>query len=99
LPLLMGEFHSPKHLSLQRWIDSPVGFSYENEQHPRPRTQNEALIIMSKLYNNYDTQGMFPALHRTVVYPTMIEDLAEVLSTQTVEVEYHIERGVSVPDE
>lgn len=42
------------------------------------------------------TKEMLPALERAVGHPDMTEDLAEVLSTSVVEVEYCIERGVNV---
>lgn len=42
------------------------------------------------------TQQMLPALERAVQYPDMTEDLAAILSTPTVDAEYHIETGVNV---
>jgi hypothetical protein len=39
---------------------------------------------------------MLPALERAVEHEDMTEDLAEILSTPTVEVEYEIETGVNV---
>ena len=44
------------------------------------------------------TCQMLPALERVVEHPDMTEDLAEVLSTPMVEVEYRVERGVNVRD-
>jgi hypothetical protein len=44
------------------------------------------------------TTQMLPALGRAVEHPDMTEDLAEVLSTRMVEVEYRVERGVNVHD-
>lgn len=40
------------------------------------------------------TRQMFPALEKAVSHPDMTEDLAEVLSTPTVDVEYRVETGV-----
>ena len=45
------------------------------------------------------TTAMIPALRRAVEHPDMTEDLAAVLSTRAVEVEYRVERGVSVREE
>ena len=42
------------------------------------------------------TQQMLPALAEAADHPDMTEDLAEILSTRAVEVEYHVETGVSV---
>ena len=42
------------------------------------------------------TRQMLPALEKAVDHPDMTEDLAEVLSTPTVDVEYEIETGVNV---
>ena len=42
------------------------------------------------------TQAMLPALAEAVEHPDMTEELAEVLSTRAVEVEYRVERGVNV---
>lgn len=42
------------------------------------------------------TTEMLPALERAVEHPDMTEDLAEVLSTQAVTVEYEIETGLGV---
>ena len=42
------------------------------------------------------TQQMLPALAKAVEHPDMTEELAEVLSTPTVDVEYHVETGVHV---
>ena len=42
------------------------------------------------------TRQMLPALERAVEHEDMTEDLAEILSTPTVEVEYEIETGVNV---
>jgi hypothetical protein len=39
---------------------------------------------------------MLPALEKAVEHPDMTEDLAEILSTPTVEVEHEIETGVNV---
>lgn len=44
------------------------------------------------------TKQMLPALERAVEHPDMTEELAEVLSTRAVDVEYRVERGVSVCD-
>lgn len=44
------------------------------------------------------TQAMLPALTEAVEHPDMTEELAEILSTRAVEVEYRVERGVSVRD-
>ena len=41
------------------------------------------------------TRQMLPALEKTVEHPDMTEELAEVLSTPTVDVEYRVETGVS----
>jgi hypothetical protein len=45
------------------------------------------------------TKEMLPALQRAVEYPDMTEELADILSTRRVEVEYHVECGVAVCDE
>jgi hypothetical protein len=42
------------------------------------------------------TQQMLPALAKAVEHPDMTEDLAAILSTPTVNVEYRVETGVSV---
>lgn len=42
------------------------------------------------------TQTMLPALERAVEHPDMTEELAEILSTRVVEVEYHVETGVNI---
>ena len=42
------------------------------------------------------TRQMLPALQEAVEHPDMTEELAEVLSTRTVNVEYEIETGVTV---
>ena len=42
------------------------------------------------------TQAMLPALRRAVEHPDMTEELAEILSTRVVNVEYRVETGVSV---
>ena len=42
------------------------------------------------------TRQMLPALDRAVDHPDMTENLAEILSTPTVEVEYEIETDVNV---
>ena len=39
---------------------------------------------------------MLPALAKAVEHPDMTEELAEVLSTPTVDVEYQVETGVQV---
>ena len=39
---------------------------------------------------------MLPALAKAVEYPDMTEDLAAILSTPTVDVEYRVETGVNV---
>jgi hypothetical protein len=44
------------------------------------------------------TKEMLPALERAVEHPDMTEDLADVLSTSVVEVEYQVERDVNVHD-
>ena len=44
------------------------------------------------------TTKMLPALQEAVEHPDMTEDLAEVLSTSVVGVEYQVETGVSVHD-
>jgi hypothetical protein len=44
------------------------------------------------------TTKMLPALERAVEHPDMTEDLAEVLSTSVVEVEYEVSTGVNVRD-
>lgn len=45
------------------------------------------------------TRQMLPALAEAVEHPDMSEELAEILSTNAVEVEYRVERGVTVRDE
>ena len=42
------------------------------------------------------TQEMLPALEEAVEHPDMTEELAEVLSTKIVEVEYRVETGVNI---
>ena len=42
------------------------------------------------------TREMLPALERAVEHPDMTEELAEMLSTSTVNVEYRVETGVNV---
>jgi hypothetical protein len=42
------------------------------------------------------TEQMLPALEKAADHPDMTEDLAEVLSTPTVDVEYRVETGVNV---
>jgi len=42
------------------------------------------------------TRQMLPALAKAVDHPDMTEDLAEVLTTPTVDVEYRVETGVNV---
>lgn len=42
------------------------------------------------------TQAMLPALERAVDHEDMTEELAEVLSTRVVDVEYEISSGVNV---
>jgi hypothetical protein len=42
------------------------------------------------------TQAMLPALAKAVEHPDMAEDLAEILSTRAVDVEYEVEADVSV---
>jgi hypothetical protein len=42
------------------------------------------------------TQAMLPALAEAVEHPDMTEELAEILSTRAVEVEYHVETGVNI---
>jgi hypothetical protein len=42
------------------------------------------------------TQAMLPALAEAVDHPDMTEELADILSTRTVEVEYEISTDVSV---
>lgn len=44
------------------------------------------------------TKEMLPSLQRAVEHPDMTKDLAEILSTSVIEVEYHVERDVSVCD-
>ena len=39
---------------------------------------------------------MLPALKEAVEHPDMTEELAEILTTPTVDVEYQVETGVSV---
>ena len=42
------------------------------------------------------TQQMLPALAEAVDHPDMTEELAEVLSTRSVDIEYNVETGISV---
>jgi hypothetical protein len=42
------------------------------------------------------TQAMLPALERAVEHPDMTEELAEILSTRSVNIEYEIKTGVTV---
>ena len=42
------------------------------------------------------TQAMLPALHEAVEHEDMSEELAEILSTRVVDVEYEISTGVTV---
>lgn len=42
------------------------------------------------------TQAMLPALERAVEHPDMTEELAEILSTCSVDVEYRVETSVTV---
>ena len=42
------------------------------------------------------TRQMLPALAEAVEHPDMTEELAEILSTRSVDVEYHVETGVTV---
>jgi hypothetical protein len=42
------------------------------------------------------TRQMLPALEKAVEHPDMTEELAEILTTPTVDVEYQVETGVSV---
>jgi len=42
------------------------------------------------------TRQMLPALEKAAEHPDMTEDLAEILTTPTVDVEYQVETGVSV---
>lgn len=42
------------------------------------------------------TQAMLPALEQAVEHPDMTEELAEILSTRSVDVEYCVETGVNV---
>ena len=44
------------------------------------------------------TQAMLPALDEAVEYPDMTEELAEVLSTRAVNVEYEVSTAVNVRD-
>lgn len=44
------------------------------------------------------TRRMLGNLERAVEHPDMTEELAEILSTPEVEVEYRVERGVNVRD-
>jgi len=39
---------------------------------------------------------MLPALERAVEHPDMTEELAEILSIRSVDVEYRVETGVTV---
>lgn len=42
------------------------------------------------------TCQMLPALQKAVEHPHMTEELAEILSTRTIDIEYEIETGVTV---
>ena len=42
------------------------------------------------------TREMLPALERAVEHPDMTEELAEVLSTGVVNVEYRVETGIKI---
>ena len=42
------------------------------------------------------TQAMLPALREAVEHEDMTEDLADILSTRAVDVEYQVSAGVSV---
>ena len=42
------------------------------------------------------TQAMIPALERAVEHPDMTEELAEILSTRVVDIEYEVSTGVNV---
>ena len=42
------------------------------------------------------TQQMLPALEQAVKHPDMTEELAEILTTNVIEVEYQVESGVNV---
>ena len=42
------------------------------------------------------TQAMLPALKRAVEHEDMTEELAEILSTRVVDVEYEVSTGVNV---
>jgi len=42
------------------------------------------------------TRQMLPALEQAAEHPDMTEELAEILSTTLVSVEYHVEAGVNV---
>ena len=44
------------------------------------------------------TEQMLPNLERALEHPDMTEELAEVLSTSVVELEYRIESGVRIND-
>jgi hypothetical protein len=44
------------------------------------------------------TQTMLPALAEAVEHPDMTPELAEILSTRVVEVEYEVSTGVNVRD-
>jgi hypothetical protein len=44
------------------------------------------------------TQAMLPALAKAVEHPDMTEELAEVLSTRVVDIEYQVSAGVNVRD-
>jgi hypothetical protein len=39
---------------------------------------------------------MLPALEKAVEHPDMTEELAEILTTPTVDVEYQVETGVDI---
>jgi hypothetical protein len=45
------------------------------------------------------TQAMLPALAEAVEHPDMTEELAEILTTRVVDVEYRVEADVSVREE
>ena len=42
------------------------------------------------------TRQILPALERTVKHPDITEDLAEMLSTRVVDVEYEVSTGVTI---
>ena len=45
------------------------------------------------------TEQMLPNLERAMDHPDMTEELAEILSTRTVQLEYRIETDVRINDE